>query len=177
MVGRVFSHISGFFQKEWKQEYSELRSWLPVRNSPYGPCGRKSTLNWQQLHWPTLEKQRKQAHLTTYKFHHSLIHMESKYCPSKSKHHRRTTWHTHNLTYDIPSHWTAYRQMTFFPRIIPEWNSLPQEVTTAPPWLLRDQGRLPTRSLTSINKKWISQGWSCACRGSSTGTTTVARLV
>ena len=41
----------------------------------------------QQLHWPTLEKWRKQAHLTTfYKFHQGLIHIESRHCPSKSNH-------------------------------------------------------------------------------------------
>ena len=90
----------------------------------------------QQLHWPTLEKRRKQARLTTfYKFHHGLIHIESRHCPSKSDHPRRTTRHTHNLTSPVTFHPTGqhnYRQMTFFPRTIPEWSSLPQEVTTAP---------------------------------------------
>ena len=73
-------------------------------------------------------------------FHHGLIYVESSYCHSKSDPPppphpltpRRTTRHTHNLACDIPSHRTAYRQKTFFPRTIPEWNSLPQEVTTAP---------------------------------------------
>ena len=65
------------------------------------------------------------ARLTTfYKFHHGLMHIESRYSIySKSDHPRRTTGH--NRTYDIPSHRTACRQMTFFPRTIPEWNSLP----------------------------------------------------
>ena len=143
-------------------------------------------------------------------FRHGLIHVESRYCHSKSDPPPpppRTTRHTHNLTCDIPSHQTAYRQKTFFPRTIPEWNSLPQEVTIASsqsgtafskkwpqrhprveqpsprsdhsthPWLLRDQGLLPTRSLTNINEKWLSEDWSCAGRGSSPGTATVARLV
>ena len=38
---------------------------------------------------------------------------------------QRTTRHIHDLTYDSPSHRTAYRHKTFFPRTIPEWNSLP----------------------------------------------------
>ena len=134
----------------------------------------------QQLHRPALEKRRKQARLTTfYKFHHGLIHTEPRCCPSKSDHTRKTTGHTHNLTYDIPSHRTACRQMTFFPRTIPEWNSLPQEVTTAPTpgSFSRVQGLLPAGSLTSINEKWISEGRSCAGWGLSPGTATVAGLV
>ena len=51
----------------------------------------------------------RQARLTTfYKFHHGLVHIESRYCPSKSDHPRRTNRHSYNLTPDIPSHWTAY---------------------------------------------------------------------
>ena len=38
---------------------------------------------------------------------------------------QRTSRHSHDLTYDIPSHRTAYRHKTFFPRTIQEWNSLP----------------------------------------------------
>ena len=33
-------------------------------------------------------------------------------CFIKTDHPRRTTRHTHNLTYDIPSHRIPYRQMT-----------------------------------------------------------------
>ena len=36
-----------------------------------------------------------------------------------------------HLWHSIPPD-SIYRQMTFFPRNIPEWNGLPQEVTTAP---------------------------------------------
>ena len=87
----------------------------------------------KQLHWPKLGQHRKQACLTTiYKFHHGHIHIESKHCPSPTNCPRRTTQHTHDLTYDIPFHRTAYIQKTFFPSTIPQWNNLPQEVTTAP---------------------------------------------
>ena len=34
-------------------------------------------------------------------------------------------------SYDIPSCRAQYRHMSFFPRTIPDWNSLPQEVVTA----------------------------------------------
>ena len=34
-------------------------------------------------------------------------------------------------SYNIPSCRTQYRQMSFFPRSIPDWNGLPQEVVTA----------------------------------------------
>ena len=62
----------------------------------------------------TLEQRRKQARLTTFcKFHDVLIHIESKHLPSPTDRSRRTTRHTHDLTYDLPSHWTAYRQKTF----------------------------------------------------------------
>ena len=33
--------------------------------------------------------------------------------------------------YDIPRSRTRYRQMSFFPRTIPEWNALPEEITEA----------------------------------------------
>ena len=96
------------------------------------------------------------------------IHIKSRHCPPKSDHPRiMYTRHTHDLTYDIPSHRTEYRQKIFFPRTIPEWNSLPQEWPQHP--LLCDQGLLPTRPLTSINEKWVSEGWSCAGRGSPWG--------
>ena len=55
------------------------------------------------LDWPTLGQRRRQAHLTSfYKFHHGLIHIKSKHCPSLTDCRRRTTRHTHYLIYDIP---------------------------------------------------------------------------
>ena len=97
------------------------------------------------------------------------------------------------------------RQMTFFPRTVPEWKSLPQEVTTAPTpnskhWFTTSfRRKVPesdarsvrpplassrpgsTRSLASqyYYEKWVSEGCrgGCAGRGSSPGTATVAGLV
>ena len=34
-------------------------------------------------------------------------------------------------SYDVPSCRTQYRQTSFFPRTLPDWNGLPQEVVTA----------------------------------------------
>ena len=118
----------------------------------------------EQLHWPTLEQRRKQARLTNCRScpHHGLNHIESKHCPSPTDRPKRTTRHTHDLTYDVPSHRTDYRQKTFFHRTIPERNSLLQVLShhSTHPWPLCDQGLLLARSLTSINKKWVSEGWS-----------------
>ena len=41
--------------------------------------------------------------------------------------HRKNNTHGYNIPYCR----TQYRQMSFFPRTIPEWNSLPQEIVAA----------------------------------------------
>ena len=97
----------------------------------------------------------------------------SRHCPSKSNHPRRTTWHTHDLTYNIPSHQIVIsiyidRRLSFpgpsqsGTTFCKKW---PQHPPLAPSW----SGSAPyysTRSLTSINEKWVSEGWSCASWGS-----------
>ena len=78
-----------------------------------------------------LQLRRKKARLEMfYKFHHGLISINSKYLPKPSKS-RLSSRNNNNQSYDIPTCTTLYRQMTFFPRTIPEWNKLPQEVVTA----------------------------------------------
>lgn len=80
----------------------------------------------KQLHWPTLGQHRKQACLTTvYKFHHGLIHTESKHCPSSTNCPRRTTQHIYIYTIlyiyiPMTSHMTyhstgqlTYRRLSF----------------------------------------------------------------
>ena len=65
-----------------------------------------------------------------YKFHNGLVSISSKYLPTPSD--NRLSSRTNNgQNYDIPTCATRYRQMSFFPRTIPEWNKLPQEVVTA----------------------------------------------
>ena len=82
-------------------------------------------------HLSPLQLRRKKARLEMfYKFHHGLISINSKYLPKPSKS-RLSSRNNNNQSYDIPTCTTLYRQMTFFPRTIPEWNKLPQEVVTA----------------------------------------------
>jgi len=69
--------------------------------------------------WPTLEQWRKKAGFNTFfKFYHRLIHIESKHNVSPTGHSRSSTQHAHGHTCDMPSHWIAYRQKTFFPRTL-----------------------------------------------------------
>ena len=84
-----------------------------------------------QLDWPPLQQCCKKARLEMfYKFHHDLISINSKYLPKPSKS-RLSSRNNNNHSSDIPTCTTRYRQMPFFPRTIPEWNKLPQEVVTA----------------------------------------------
>ncbi|KAL8582858.1 hypothetical protein ACOMHN_042690 [Nucella lapillus] len=86
----------------------------------------------QVLDWPTLRARRKRARLTTfYKVHQGLTCVNSRHRPTVSQRPRRTR-RNHPLLYDIPSCRTTYRQMSLFPRTIPEWNLLPAETATAP---------------------------------------------
>ena len=85
----------------------------------------------EQLDWPPLHQHRKKARLEMfYKFHHGLISINSKYLPKPSKS-RLSSTNNNNQSYDIPTCTTQYRQMALFPRTIPEWNTLPQDVVTA----------------------------------------------
>ncbi|KAK7101850.1 hypothetical protein V1264_020171 [Littorina saxatilis] len=97
----------------------------------------------EDLEWPTLESRRRRARLTTfYKVHHDLVAVKSNHAPKPSPP-KCTTRQTHALSYEIPHSRTAYRQKTFFPRTIPEWNRLPVETATAPS-LASFQARLAT---------------------------------
>ena len=87
---------------------------------------------WTRRRKILLEQWRKKARLfTVYKYHHRLINIKSKHSPTPAGHPRRITQHTHDLSYDISSHRTAYRPQTFFQRTIQEWKGLPLEVITA----------------------------------------------
>ena len=85
----------------------------------------------QDLKWPSLEQRRRKARLETFfKYHTGDITINSKYKPKPSS--RRLSRRQNNSkSYDIPSCRTKYRQMTFFPRTIPDWNHLPEEVVAA----------------------------------------------
>ena len=69
-------------------------------------------------------------YITINKFHHHLITIDSEYLPQPTEtrsSHRKNNTHSYNIPYCR----TQYRQMSFFPRTIPEWNSLPQEIVAA----------------------------------------------
>jgi hypothetical protein len=85
----------------------------------------------QELNWPSLQLRRKAARLTTlYKYKKGLFHIDTRYAPTTNQ--KKSRRQTNSQAYDVPSHRTVYRQQTFFPRTIPEWNSLPESVATAP---------------------------------------------
>ena len=83
------------------------------------------------LAWPTLQQRRKKARLEMfYKFHHRLVTIDSEYLPQPTENrsiHRKNNTHSYNIPYCR----TQYRHMSFFPRTIPKWNSLPQEIVAA----------------------------------------------
>ena len=84
------------------------------------------------LNWPSLYDRRKKTRLTTfYKFHKKKINMNSKFLPVPYTEHRATR-KTHNKYYNPPHTKTDYRRLSFFPRTISDWNSLPAEVAEAP---------------------------------------------
>ena len=148
------------------------------------------------------ELRKKQPCLITlkYKFHHGPIHIWSS--QNTAPHQLITTGLgeppdipvTSPVTeyeYDIPSHWKAYsytsyttklyrqKEKTFFPRNRTISDSVVQPSSksdlSTPPRALWDQGLFRHKSLTCvIYLKWVSEGWSCAGRGSSPG---VAGLV
>ena len=85
----------------------------------------------QDLKWPSLKIRRKKARLEMfYKFHNKLVTINSKYCPKPSTQ-RLGRRRNNTCAYNIPQTRTLYRQSTFFPRTIPDWNHLPEEVASA----------------------------------------------
>ena len=85
----------------------------------------------QDLAWPSLQERRKQIRLSTfYQYHHKLIHIDSKYTPTPSTQ-RLSRRQNNSIAYNIPPGTPNYRKNTFFPRTIPEWNHLPEEIVTA----------------------------------------------
>ena len=85
----------------------------------------------EDLKWPSLKDRRKKARLEMfYKYHNKLVTINSKYCPKPSVS-RLGRRRNNSCAYNIPQTRTLYRQSTFFPRTIPEWNHLPEDVVSA----------------------------------------------
>ena len=80
------------------------------------------------LDWPTLQNRRKKARLELfYKFHKGLMTINSSHLPTPANNRLSSRKNINSSCYDTPSSRTQYRQMSFFPRTIPEWNALPEE--------------------------------------------------
>ena len=84
------------------------------------------------LEWLTRQQRRRKARLEMlFKIHHDLSSITSSYLPRPTSS-RRSSRKNNDYSYDIPSCRTRYnRQMSFFPRTRPDWNSLPQEIVAA----------------------------------------------
>ena len=66
-----------------------------------------------------------------YKFHNGLVTINSKYTPTQQASVRRPC-QTHPLSYPLPSCRTDCGKYSYFLNTIVDWNSLPEDVATAP---------------------------------------------
>ena len=57
--------------------------------------------------------------------------LDSQEWPTLQKHHRDAWLEVYKCSYDIPSCRPLYRQMSFFLRMIPDWNGRPQKLMAA----------------------------------------------
>ena len=80
------------------------------------------------LQWPSLQTRRRQARLTNlFKHVNNLMVIDSSVAPSLQTPNplRPCTRQSHPLTFENKGCRTSYRQSSFFPRTIREWNALP----------------------------------------------------
>ena len=83
-----------------------------------------------ELQWPLLSERRRSARLTTfYKIAHNKINIDTSSIlqPAQGR-----TRGSHALKYQPINTRTDTYRFSFFPRSIPEWNSLPGSIVTAP---------------------------------------------
>ncbi len=94
----------------------------------YGPRS-SVTQMMQSLNWPTLEDRRRDQRLTMmYKITNGLVAVPSdQLLPADSR-----TRASHNHKYRTISANTSVYRHSFFPRTVPEWNSLPKATAEAP---------------------------------------------
>ena len=80
------------------------------------------------LQWESLQARRRQARLSNlYKYVNGLVIIDSAVAPSLQTPNplRPSTRQSHPLTFENKGCRTLYRQSSFFPRTIREWNALP----------------------------------------------------
>ena len=83
-----------------------------------------------ELDWESLESRRRKARLSTmWKYVHGQLDINSPAAPQPlpANPNRRSTRNFHPLSFHNPFSKTNYRQSSFFPKTIPDWNSLPQK--------------------------------------------------
>ena len=80
----------------------------------------------QDLGWRSLEQRRADARLTLlYKIHHGHVPINASKYPRPMT---RTSRHSHSDSYIPLSTSTSSHRLSFFPRTITQWNSLPQSI-------------------------------------------------
>ena len=92
----------------------------------------RKTLSVQQmmdtLQWPSLQERRRKARLTNfYKFHNKSLTINTCHKPIPNSSDRKETRNSHPAGYRNPRGIRSYRQNSFFPRTVNDWNSLPAE--------------------------------------------------
>ncbi|KAK7087818.1 hypothetical protein V1264_021822 [Littorina saxatilis] len=86
----------------------------------------------EHLQWPTLQDRRRRARLITmYKFSNGLLSINTRNTPTPNPT-AKSTRLLHDAAYQLPLCRTTYRQKSFFPRTIVDWNALPGEVALSP---------------------------------------------
>ena len=84
-----------------------------------------------QLNWPPLSHRRRKARLTTFfKYHHGEVVVNTSKRPTP-KPPVKSTRRSHTKAYQLPACRTTYRQQSFFPSTIVEWNALPSVAVTS----------------------------------------------
>ncbi|KAI8515244.1 hypothetical protein Bbelb_078350 [Branchiostoma belcheri] len=86
----------------------------------------------EELQWIPLRERRRLARLTTfYKYHTGAlcINMQTRPTPNVQT---RATRQSHSAAYRVPQSRTSYRQNSFFPRTIPDWNTLDADIALSP---------------------------------------------
>lgn len=84
------------------------------------------------LNWSSLQSRRQKARLISfYKYHHGHLKINITK-PPKLQPPVYPTRYTHRANYELKTYKTNYRQGSFFPRTIREWNLLPEEAALAP---------------------------------------------
>ncbi|KAL8590253.1 hypothetical protein ACOMHN_006369 [Nucella lapillus] len=87
----------------------------------------------ETLHWPPLTERRRKARLVNfYKYHNGSLKINTCKKPSQNQSAPKGTRRSHSATYHLPNCRTLYRQKSYFPRTISDWNSLPAEVALSP---------------------------------------------